>query len=165
MWANIITGLFTLAGLVTGVALEPVKAAFSSRARTRQIRGERCAKLIAAVTATKNGVITLNAAGRSIVAGQRRPETEQANGWIADINTARTRGRESSALLDLYGPCELGTAARNVMHAEETVYSLVNAPDDGEHDLLKMPTTLVKATEELDLATQQFAQLAHKFVR
>ncbi|WP_410599813.1 hypothetical protein [Amycolatopsis sp. lyj-90] len=165
MWNTVIAGLFALAGVAFGVAAEPFKAAVSSRSRTRQARGEQCAKLISATTATRHGVIALNAAGRAICAGHKGPEPKQVNGWITEINDARSRGREASALLDLYGPLELAKKARKVLEAEESVYLLMDEPDPGEHDLMKKPPQLIAATDALDVVVQEFAQQAHKFTR
>lgn len=51
MWTTLIAPLFTLAGVAIGVAAEPFKTSVNSRAKTRQVCGEQCAKLISAVTA------------------------------------------------------------------------------------------------------------------
>lgn len=164
MWPNVITGLFALAGVTIGVALEPIKSLIGSRARTRQIRGEHCAKLISAVTTTKYGVISLNAAGRARNAGQPRPQNDQVNGWIDLMNKARSEGRETSALLYLYGPTELANEARKVQAAEETLYFLLD--DQGASaDPTIVPQRLHNASEALDSTVRDFATLARRFTR
>jgi hypothetical protein len=164
MWPNVITGLFTLAGVVVGVALEPVKNLIGSRARTRQTRGESCAKLISAVTLVRNGIVTLNVAYRARAAGQQVPKNDQLNDHIAAVNTAKAQIREISALLSLYGPDDLATKAGEVNAAEEVLYRLIyelggtyTAPDN--------PEILTPPIEALDAAILDFARLARKYTR
>lgn len=52
---GIIAGVFTIVGVVLGVLLEPVKAAFLNRARVRQERADCCAALLDAVTSPAPG--------------------------------------------------------------------------------------------------------------
>ncbi|MBE8524101.1 hypothetical protein ILP97_42615 [Amycolatopsis sp. H6(2020)] len=164
MWTTVVTGLFTLFGVAVGTAMEPVKSLITARAKTRQVRGEQCAKLIGAVTTIRESIVSLNGDYRASMARQPQAGEEQRHGWIRAINNARDALRQTSNLLYLYGPDDLAAESRKIALAEDAAYRRITTTEEVT-DIMSVPAELEAALRELDEATRQFAVLARRYTR
>jgi hypothetical protein len=163
---GIIAGVFTLAGVVIGVLLEPVKAAFATRARTRQERAERCAQLLEAVSRSGTWLISLNRQFRDQIAGRTPTLDSQAyERVVTEFVSARQDMRRLVWLLRLSGPDELAIAAQRLREAERKLRDRRDEPDDDQSDGRDaMPRAVRRAREELDAELGRFADTARRAI-
>lgn len=160
----IIAGIFTLAGVLVGVLLEPVKAAVARRALLRQERAERCAELIDAVTVASTWLITLNRQFRDELSG-REPSLPAATYEIvrAEFIAARQTIRKTVWLLRLSGPDDLAAAAQRIREVEREVRSLRQTPDDDQSEGRDaVPRSLSAARDMLDAELARFVDVARR---
>lgn len=163
MWNNVITGLFAIAGLVIGVLLEPLKGLFVARARNRQQRAEQAALVVTAATEAKHSAVELNAAFRHRMAGNRMND-EQELELVRTYNRVRDDLRKAVGLLRLHGPDKLAEAGDSLREADEALFRLVQEPDQGAHDLAKLPPKVLAAASAVDEQVTTFAKLARKHI-
>lgn len=155
------TGLFTLAGLAVGVALEPLKTLFTAKARNRQQRAEQAAKVIQAASDAQHIGLQLNATYRHNAAGFK-VASDQVNEYITTYNAARDDLRKAVAMLRLHGPDVLADEADKLRDADDAMFAVLQEPDDGEHDIGTPPKRLKQAADVAAAAVQRFAKLARK---
>jgi hypothetical protein len=165
MWAQVITGSFLLAGTILGAFLEPLRGLFTSRARTRQLRGERCATFIHAVTTSRHGIVEMNAVDRLRAAGGPEFNKVQVRDHIRKVNEARAQVRETAALLRMFGPDELANQAEAVREAETALYRVIEEPTVDGADPREAPPKVAKAAEAVDVALASFAVTARDHTR
>jgi hypothetical protein len=165
MWINVITGLmsglFAIGGIVTGVLMEPWKGLIAARTRNRQQRSEQAALVIRNASDSRHLVVELNAVYRVTKAGGR-VSTEQQNELITRVNTVRDDIRKAAALLRLHGPDELADQADVVRAKDLALFSLIHETEDGEHAPAESPKRVQQAAEAVDDAVKTFAELARK---
>ncbi|MEN3267219.1 hypothetical protein [Pseudonocardia sp.] len=163
---GIIAGVFTIVGVVLGVLLEPVKAAFLNRAHVRQERADRCAALLEAVTLSSTWLITLNRQLRDESAGRKTSLEPAAYERVtAEFVAARQNMRKLVWLLRLSGPDDLAEAAEQVRSAESGLRELRQEPDDddsGGRD--GMPRAIRVARAQLDTALGSFTDVARRHI-
>ncbi|WP_336158179.1 hypothetical protein [Amycolatopsis sp. VC5-11] len=164
MWTTVITGVFALAGVFVGTALEPVKNLITARAKTRQVRGEQCARLIGAATVIQQRLVSLNADFRAERAREQTATDDQRSGWIQEVNDGKAALRQSSDLLFLYGPDVLARKAREVRDAELAAHKLLESPGT-DPDPMTVPADLDAALQALEKTTLDFAVLARRYTR
>jgi hypothetical protein len=127
MWTNVVTGLFTLAGLITGVLLEPLKGLFAARVRNRQQRAEQAVHVISAATEAKHAAVELNGAFRTRTA-RIAVDRDQELALIKTYNRARDDLRKAVGLIRLRGPDVLADEAERLMEADEALFRLCRSP-------------------------------------
>lgn len=162
---NQVTGLFALGGTIVGVLLEPVKALFTSRARTRQVRSERCAEIIRTATLVDRDVRFLNFQYRSRAAGRPMVSKEETEALVMSLYSARTDLRLAASLLRLHGPDKLADYAEKVIECERALYRVRDVPDEGPYQDAEIPPALLTASQNLLDATKEFGALARKWTR
>ncbi|MGM1061353.1 hypothetical protein [Saccharothrix sp. Mg75] len=161
-----ITGLFALGGVALGVMLEPVKALFAARARSRQERAERCARLVEAATTARSTLIRLNTLHRRRTLGADVVEMAEEFEVENTYYTARNEIRQVSGLLDLSGPDELAAGARAVRQADREL-GMVRfiAEDASTFERYTLPLTVRKAADAMEAEVRAFVDVARQYVR
>lgn len=161
-----ITGLFALGGVTLGVMLEPVKSLFAARARSRQERAERCARLVEAATTARSVLIRLNTLHRRRMLGaevvEASEEFEIENGYYS----ARNEIRQVVGLLDLSGPDELAACARAVREADRNLGKVRFKVEDAPTlDRYTLPPAVRKAADVMEAEVEAFVGVARRYVR
>lgn len=117
--ATVLAALLTLAGVFAGALLEPVKLRAVGKARTRQERAERCARLAAAAQDARDRSSDLLRVIQAARAAGKNPDRTGLQELSAKIHETRKELRICVALVMLSGPDDLATAATKVKLAEE----------------------------------------------
>jgi hypothetical protein len=164
MWTTIIASFGALLGVVVGVLLEPLKAAFAIRARARQDRADRAVSLIDAATRTRALLLGANLLFRYEMRGEVKPDTD-SHELIASYREARADLRRAVELLHLSGPTVLAEAADRVHEADRRLRATRFTPDDNgdEFDRDKQPLAVTEAATSLSRELRAFADLARKY--
>lgn len=165
MWQTALAGMLGILGTFVGGLVEPLRGLLSSRARTRQLRGERSAEVIRAAARIQHDILDLNADYRARAARERTRTREHVFEVVRSLNTAKSDLRQAVALLRLYGPDQLADAGERVIEAGQAMFRLIQAPDDGPHNLAVPPANLEAAARRLDESMKQFASLARRSTR
>jgi hypothetical protein len=160
-----VTGLFTIGGVAAGTVFEPAKNMFTSRARTRQARAERCASFIEAAEACSYYAVEFNAVHRATVAGSRIPAKAQTDSWVEEANKARADVRRMKALLRMFGPDLLAEQAGKVFDATQVLSSFINENDAGPHVTTRLPVKVQEGQDALSAEIDMFARIARKYTR
>jgi len=158
---TLLTGIFTLAGVTTGVLLEPLKAVFAARARARNDRADRCARLVEAAMTSRAISLELNRLNRQ---GGSQADIDAA---VGQYRRARGEIRQVVATLHLYGPDNLATSADRLRSADRELRARRFDGDDADSliDVDAWPTTVVAAAEKLERAVFAFTVDARKYMR
>jgi hypothetical protein len=164
MLTSLITGLFALAGVSLGVALEPVKALVAQRSKSRQERAERCARLVVAATSTRTLLIALNLRRRREAAGVVAEEID-ADEIVRQYRSSRADLRQAVALIQLSGPDDLAAAAEAVRGADRDLRAQRRVVDRTPHTLDEdaLPPAVLDAAIHLDEEIRRFALKARKY--
>ncbi|GLZ28154.1 hypothetical protein Lesp02_03440 [Lentzea sp. NBRC 105346] len=166
MLTPLITGFFALGGVALGVILEPVRAVFAARARSRQERTERCARLVEAAITARSALIRLNTIHRrrtlrADVVGQSE---------VFDVENiyygARNEIRQVVGLLDLFGPEELAKHGRAIREMDRELGKVrFDVEDAVTFERYTLPSTVRQAADAMELEIQSFTEAARRYIR
>lgn len=166
MLTPLITGLFALGGVTLGVMLEPIKALFAARARSRQERAERCARLVEAATTARSALIRLNTLHRRRMLGTEVVDASEEFSIENEYYAARNEIRQVVGLLDLSGPDELAACARSVREADRELGKVrFDVEDAPAFDRYTLPPTVRKAADAMETEVRAFVDVARRCVR
>ena len=168
MWSIVIPAGIAAAAALGGVALgalvEPLKLRAARRARVRQDRAERCAKLIEAAMSCRARLLSLNLAHRQVAAGELL-EGNSEEDRLDLYRTVRNELRQTVALIKLGGPDDLADAAMAVRQAERQFRAVRFAQDDDGHFNRDVPPKAVlDGARGLEQAVHEFALVARNHV-
>ncbi|WP_344881169.1 hypothetical protein [Allokutzneria multivorans] len=159
--SNIVTGIFTLSGLIVGVLLEPLKAVFAAKSRNRQQRNEQSAIIIQCASDSGHIALNLNYAYRARMAGESLALEPEMN-LVKEYNQVRDQLRKSVMLLRLHGPDGLANKALEVNKSDNSLYELLQESNSGEFSATEVPERVQEAANVLAEQIMAFAELARK---
>jgi hypothetical protein len=151
-----------IGGVAVGALVEPLKLGAARRARAREDRAERCAKLVEKVMNCRSRLISLNRAHHQAVAGQEFPDGSEQE-QLEAYRLVRNEFRQAVAMVTLSGPDALADAAMAMREAERQLTQRF-APDltslfDREH-----PGAVTDRAHNLEQAIHDFAVTARWYV-
>jgi hypothetical protein len=166
MLTPLITGLFALGGVTLGVMLEPVKTMFAARARSRQERAERCARLVEAAATACSTLIRLNTLHRRRKLGTDVADASEEFEIENVYYEARNEIRQVVGLLDLSGPDQLAAYARTVREADRVLGKVrFDVEDAPTFDRYILPPTVREAADAMEENVRAFVVVARLYVR
>ncbi|MGM1061352.1 hypothetical protein [Saccharothrix sp. Mg75] len=166
MWTTLAPALIAataaLGGVTVGALVEPLKLGAARRARVRDDRAARCAKLIEASMTCRARLLALNQAHRRAASGVEVDATREEE-LVEAYRLARNELRQAVALLRLSGPDELVDAAMGVREAERALRGARFVGDDGERfDKDRPPKAVLDVAHTLEDVVHEFAATARK---
>jgi hypothetical protein len=166
MTPSLLTGLFTLGGVLIGVLLEPVKAMFAARTRRRQECADRCAQLIEAAAASRTLLMEINWLHRSGVLDSGALDERSAE-TIAEYRAARRTIAQVAILLQMSGPDDLANAASAVRNADRSLRATRLTVEANQEVEVRdaIPEAVREASAELEAEILRFAGVARRHVR
>ncbi|MEV1121972.1 hypothetical protein AB0I91_43540 [Actinosynnema sp. NPDC049800] len=154
----LVAGFAGLLGVVVGGALEPYKLRAARRARVRQDRAERCARLVETTMTSRTRLLALNRAHRRGITGKDLDE------WMEKCREARNELRQAVAVMHLSGPQKLINAAKALREAERKLREMrFVQEDDGKFNPDRAPESVMKMADALEAAVYEFAQIARRY--
>ncbi|WNV83715.1 hypothetical protein [Umezawaea sp. Da 62-37] len=168
MWTTLAPALVAaaaaLGGVTVGALVEPLKLGAARRARIRDDRAMRCAKLIEAAMTCRARLLALNLAHRRAAAGFE-VDTAREDELVEVYRQTRSELRQTVALLRLSGPDELVEVAMTVREAERALRGVRFVGDDGgDFDKDKPPLVVLAAAHALEDTVHEFAATARRLV-
>lgn len=142
-----------LGGALVAVLLDTLRSVFAVRARNRQERVERCARLVQAAAQVKALGSSLSYAHRRNLEGNP-VKADELDETQKEYNSNRGELEIAALLLRLGGPDHLADAAESVRAAADVQGRIKGDADKFDESL-----------EELGAATLRFANTARKFAR
>ncbi len=150
-----------LGGVTLGALVEPLRLGAARRARVRDDRAARCAKLIEAAMTCRARLLALNLAHRRAASGVEVDAAREEE-LVEAYRLARNELRQTVALLRLSGPDELVEAAMAVRQAERALRGVRFVGDDGAFDRDKPPQGVLDVARALEDVVHEFAATARK---
>lgn len=162
VWPALIAAVAALGGVTVGALVEPLKLGAARRARVREERAARCARLIEAGMSCRARLLAVNLAHRRAASGAV-VETAQEDEFVDLYRQARNDLRQVVALLRLSGPDELVEVAMSVRQAERALRGTRFVGDDGDQfDKDVPPKAVLAAAHNLENVVHEFAKTARK---
>ncbi len=157
----LIAATAALGGVTVGALVEPLKLGAARRARVRDDRAARCARLVEAAMTCRARLLALNLAHRRAASGVEVDAAREEE-LVEAYRLARNELRQTVALLRLSGPDELVEAAMAVRQAERALRGVRFVGDDGAFDRDKPPKAVLDVARALEDVVHEFAATARK---